>query len=290
MSWSLSDLVVPAAAAAASLVAAVVGLQQILMGPRLRHLETQLRDALSVATDENQRAVLRSMYAAVMGRIVAREAVPGLLFLGAALQIGIGLAGSVVMGLRYPDEWQPATLAGSTAIMWFGVRQSMRLVGERLRIAKAYERGEAPLRAYTDTLARMEGGSRWEIGLSALAAFGMALAANRGAASFLQETPIALTDYVGPTLVGAALVGWSLRVAWIRLRRSGTAEPINPADSPGELWEHPRHAAAPRETDAEPQSEREPNSRWWQLRARWSQRGHTVRQSSVDEITRPTPH
>lgn len=290
MPWSLSDLVVPAAAAVASFVAAAVGLQQILMGPRLRHLETQLRDALSIATDENQRAVLRSMHAAVMGRIVAREAVPGLLFLGSVLQIGIGLAGPVVTGLRYPNEWQPAILAGSAAIIWLGVRQSMRLVGERLRIAKAYERGEAPLRAFTDTLAKMEGGSRWEIGLSALAAFGMALAGNRGAASFLQETPIPFKDYVGPTLVGAFLVGGALRVAWVRLHKAGTAEPRNRDDSLRPIWQHPRHATARPRTAAEPESEREPALRWWQVGARRAQRGHKLRQASADKATRDTPH
>lgn len=240
---TIPEFIVSATALAASVVAAAVGLQQLLTGPRLRHMETMLREASAAATDENQKRVLQSMHAATLGRIIARDAVPGLTFLPSVLAIGLALTGAVGVGLRDPSEWRLSSLVTFVLLGWTGLRPGTRLVGERLRVARAYENGESPVRAFTDPLAKMEGGRQWEIWLALLTSAALVLASARGA-SALRSTEVDGWQHVVPTLGGAMAAGTALSVTWIWLKRQNTTEPRNRDNSLKPVWAHPRGVVA----------------------------------------------
>lgn len=243
MALTVPEYIVSATAVVASLVAATVGLQQLLSGPRLRHMEGTLREAAKATQDENQQRVLQSMHAATLGRIIAREAVPGLNFLSSILQIAVSLAAAVGVGLRDPDEWNIGPLITFSLFCWFGVRRATRLVAERLRVARAFENGESPVRAFTDTLAKMEGGHRWEILGAFIISASLVLAFARGPAS-LSTATVDSWQHVLPTVGGTMTAGTVLAITWMRLNRASTTEPRNRDDSLKPVWVHPRGAIA----------------------------------------------
>ena len=249
----LLDLSVPAlvmslTASAASLMAVILGLQHLLSGPRLRRQESTLREAVAGTENENQRRILRSMHAAAVGQLVARDAVPSLAFLRSGTIVAVAILWAFTVSLWEPYLWNLETLGASAVLGWFGVKGGLRLVSERMRVARAYTAGESPVRGFTDLLAKVEGGRKWESTLSFIASAGLVVAIAR-ASSALRVDEVTTWGHVFPMVAGVSAVTAALQVAWSLINSEDTKEPQNPRDSLKVVWLHPRGAAAAPGTD-----------------------------------------
>lgn len=254
LNLSVPALAMSLTAFVASLLAGVLSLQQLLSGPRLRHLESTLREAVAFTENESQQRILRSMHATAVGHLVARDAVPGLNFLRPGTSAAVAILWAFVVGLREPNSWNPESLGASAALGWFGVRGGLRLVSERMRVARAYAAGESPVRGFTDLLAQVEGGRRSEIWLSVIASAGLVVAIAR-ASSALRVDELTTWGHVMPMVGGVLAAVAALQVAWSRINREGTKEPRNPSDSLKVVWVHPRGAVATPATDTSKEKE-----------------------------------
>lgn len=244
MSLTIPEFIVSAAAITASLVAAVVGRQQIASGPHLRHMADLLRESAEATSNDNQRRMLQSMHAATVGRIVARKATSTLAFLSPALLLGIALTSAVSIGLRVPETWNLRSLLLPVVTGWFEARRAMRLIGERLRVARGVRSGKV-LRASLHRRPTPDGGrGRWESGLSAVVSASLVLAVARGASAF-RMAEVSGWHHVFP-IVGGLMTQYAASwIASMRLNGRGTPEPQNRDKSVRTGWAHP-HRVLPR--------------------------------------------
>ncbi|WP_263731200.1 hypothetical protein [Cellulomonas sp. SG140] len=231
-------------AAAASLMAVILGIEHLTSGARLRNLEATLRGALSSAPDDGRKAVLVSLHTETVGRLLARDAVPGWRFAGPAL---FPLASMAVVAnywllvAKRPDQSLAAVVLGSLGAAAIGVQglvMCLNLARERARVARCYRKGVTPIRAYTDILARMESGRRDEF-LWAYATC-VALAGGVAGASML-AAKVAVPAEIPLLLVVAAVVAVPIFFAWFRKRvtEDRTIEPRNRDGSLKPAWTHP---------------------------------------------------
>lgn len=153
-----------------------------------------------------------------------------------AVWLGLGAAAILVLVTRREDMGSVlASAAGIVVAAQQGVRRAVRMCVERERIRAEYiEQAKVPPR--TDTLAKMEGGTRSESGWAALLIAGfMAVAA--GVTWVLADRynfwPLLVVVVVGVGILGLALDG--VRRLGKRARSiptlAGTPEPPDPRSS-----------------------------------------------------------
>ena len=151
-----------AIAACASLTAVVLGIDQLSSGARLRSLENTLRSAGATPDGSPRDEVVASLHRTTLARLIAREAVPPRVFLFPSILVMLPIVSQVRAGLTQGTPWFSAVgyILFSGVFMGFGLTHLVNLARERARIRHWYEQGLTPLRAFTDLLARMEGGPR----------------------------------------------------------------------------------------------------------------------------------
>lgn len=242
-------------AAAASLMAVILGIEHLTSGARLRNLEAMLRGAQSSAPDDGRRAVLASLHTATVGRLLARDAVPGWKFAGPALLPLVSMATVAnywLFAAKRPDHSLVAVGFGSLGAATIGVQglvMCLNLARERARVARCYRKGVVPIRAYTDILAQMEAGRRNEFWRAYATCF--AFAAGVTGVSMM-AAKVAVPSVVPLLLVLAAVVAVPIFFAWFRKRvtEDRTVEPRNRDNSLAPTWVHPtEQGTGPTERD-----------------------------------------
>lgn len=238
-----------AIAAAASLSAVALGIDQLTSGARLRNLEGVLRAARELPDSHAREGVLASVHRSVLAKIIARDAVPLRRFLWPTMLAAVGLAESLRAGLSLGTDSLGAefwNLLGDSGISAMGVIMWVRLAHERARVADCFQQGVTPIRAYTNILALMEGGFRKEFYLSIVLAIGLSCAgllagvlwAARGGA------PPPMSLVLGLLIASVALVGAGGVLLTGSVTAQTTAEPRNRDNSLTPAWVHPPDSAA----------------------------------------------
>lgn len=227
-------LIATAVAAAASLTAVVLGLDQLTRAARDRRLEVLLRGALEAETDGERQRVLADLHRATVGRFVAREAVPPKLMVVPVMIMALGASSAYASGLRSSSMWG---IAGAGFLGSTGAIHLVRLAAERYRVGRCYREGSTPIRAYTNILARMEGGSRLELLGASLLGFSVVLLA--GGAALLAARGTA--TWLPTVLIGQGIVLTPALLLWLRSWRERAAldEPHNRDGSLSPSWMSP---------------------------------------------------
>jgi len=96
---SVVQLLVAAIAAAASLTAILLGIDQLSSGGRLRNLESVLRAAAATPDGSGRDVVVATLHRATLGRLIAREAVPFRAFLAPFFVLVFAVIGPVEAAL-----------------------------------------------------------------------------------------------------------------------------------------------------------------------------------------------
>lgn len=147
---SVVQLLVAAVAAAASLTAVLMGIDQLSSGGRLRNLESVLRAAVATPDGTGRDEVLASLHRSTLGRLIAREAVPFRSYLVPSMLPILSVMGPIdAVFLPFPWWGQALTVIVSGAFMGAGLQQILYLAAERIRIRSWFEDGITPLRVFT---------------------------------------------------------------------------------------------------------------------------------------------
>jgi hypothetical protein len=148
---SVVQLLVAAVAAAASLTAVLLGIDQLSSGGRLRNLESVLRAAVATPDGTGRDEVLASLHRMTLGRLIAREAVPFRSFLAPFFLLVFPVMGPVEAALLPALPWwaQALLVVLPGAFMGMGLQQILYLAAERIRIRSSFEDGLTPLRVST---------------------------------------------------------------------------------------------------------------------------------------------
>ncbi len=231
-------LIATAVAAAASLTAIVVGVDQLTRAARDRRLEALLRGALEAEVDGERQRVIADLHRLTVGRFVAREAVPLKLMVVPAGMMALGVSSAFSSGLRSTTLWG---IAGAGFLGSTGVIHLVRLAAERHRVARCYREAIVPIRAYTDTLARMEGGSRLELLYAHLLGFSVVFLA--GGAGLLAAREAA--TWLSTVLMVQGLILTPALLLWFKSRRERASlhEPRNRDGSLSPTWTSPSDAS-----------------------------------------------
>ena len=209
-------------ASTASAIGAVVALDQLTVGARLRRFDEFLRASLSVDSTRRQTEVLRSLHQETVARLVATSAVPGwrlapeaITWIGAlflALLFGVaGIPGS-------EPRWGPIGLAVALGMLGtLSARRAVGLLHERRRIADDFiDGGRAPLQPAVEGTV-MRSGHFWkQLGCAAALSLGSSLIAV--GVGGLIVAPIAAVDPVWFVILGAVIFGGAGSVTRLYLR------------------------------------------------------------------------
>lgn len=246
---SFAAVLAAAVTAGASLTAVAVGLRQVTDGARLRNLEELLRNARKEGQEDSaQWAVLDSVHTETLGRILARQAIPGWLFWAPSLWVAFACL-LVVQGGRAP--WPGSVLvtlhAWSILIATLGLRALIRLTLERVRVARSFQRGATPIRAFRSvmTLAELGRPGGYLVALSGAAGIvGLC-------ASAVRLVPTAPSGDEG--LLNLVLLSVSaIAAAYVLMARAMRGVAREPRHEDGLLvstWVHPLDDAAPPNAD-----------------------------------------
>lgn len=178
-----------ALAAIVSLAGIVVIIGQWTRPAILKRRAIWLRETISHEENESRLATLQSMLRSVDSSLVAGVLVPGWRFLLIAALMLLGPIQAFAWASRDADVWNiGGALILSLALTANTIRLGVRLLAERYRVAHEYREGDGLIQsARLGLLNLMEGGTRFEFGLAALAAFGINAVAVGIALGHLQQ-------------------------------------------------------------------------------------------------------
>lgn len=236
----LGSLFVRWVAAFASLLGILLAADQLFGGARIRALEEALRGAETAENGENQRQIIDALHRRVVGRMIAREAVPwrkvvfSWSLLGASYYSQV--CGIVMRSRADLDIHTIVAFESSQVTMgWIAYWHIFRLTFERLRIERCYIRGISPIRAYTDLMAIMEGANRMEVGWSwALDIAGVGLFFGIGLARIGGSWPVVVGTIFILGSCAVFMAGWS----WVQreMNSDQVEEPRNRDNSLRPTW------------------------------------------------------
>lgn len=162
--------IVPAVAAAASLAAIALAIEQLTQRSRMRRIAEWTK---LLATDEanaNRVAALARIRAWASGWVVATVMVPGRLFAEAALWLAA--VPYMIISQARSSSLAPLALFGASTL-WLVFRRAIRVYLERYRIAAEYFYGAEVEPMEMTILYAMEGGTRAEFAWAALLSLGV---------------------------------------------------------------------------------------------------------------------
>ncbi len=234
-------VIVSVVGGSASLTAVLLGIDQLASGARLRNLEATLRAVRGTTENENREAVLASVHAATVAKLLARNAVPAHRFAAPAAWSVASAAAIAWMAFRPPA---PELLFGSAAGavgLSFSIVELVRLGSERGRVARCYRRGVSPIRAFPAFRAvpssRLERVISLCIGLG-YGAVALGLQVLIWSPQVSPLVPPGLMMVFGSVLAGGGAMAFAFGVGLLRMR-----VPLSATDDPEALvppiWEHP---------------------------------------------------
>ena len=196
------DVAARTLAAIVSAIGIIVAVGQWTRSATLKRRQQWLRET-TAETNKTRKAALRSMLDATSAQLVAGIMVPSWRFLILAAVMLLGPVQAYAWAQDNPSAWGVViAVLFSLAVSANPIRQGVRLLAERYRVAHEYMEAKAEIRTVRlGILNQMEGGTRLEMAFGFLAALAINLAAAGIALAVLEQVPLGLA------LSGAGLLG-----------------------------------------------------------------------------------
>lgn len=230
-------------AGGASLMAVILGIEQLTSGARLRNFEAMLRAAGSHTDDDRQRAVLASLHTTTVARLVARDAVPGRKFVLPSLMLLMSVALGAVTWIygRGQSDFMTYVVVSATGGVLFGGRGialGVNLARERARVARCYLRSVTPIRAVVDLDTAWTSGGTSLTWRSFAMGFFLMVAVGSGVVVYSNVRVLEAVPFV---LLGVALSAMAGIGNWFRkyITDDATDEPQSERNRSKSSWSHP---------------------------------------------------